>query len=64
MKGIDELDHYELLEIRRHATSGEIDRAYRVAQQTYADGSLALYSVFEKADAAEIRAYYARVLNE
>jgi curved DNA-binding protein CbpA len=55
MKGIDELDHYELLEIRRQATSGEIDRAYRVAQQTYADGSLALYSVFEKTDAAEIR---------
>jgi curved DNA-binding protein CbpA len=55
MKGIDELDHYELLEIRRNATSGEVDRAYRVAQQTYADGSLALYSVFEKADAAAIR---------
>ena len=55
MRGIDELDHYELLEIHRGATQPEIDRAYRTAQQTYADGSLALYSVFERTDAAAIR---------
>ncbi len=55
MRGIDELDHYELLEVNRHATIGEVDRAYRIADQTYADGSLALYSVFENADAAAIR---------
>ncbi|MAG33665.1 MAG: hypothetical protein CL908_22530 [Deltaproteobacteria bacterium] len=55
MKGIDELDYYELLEIPRMASAGEIDRAYRVAQQTYAEGSLALYGVFEKQDAASIR---------
>ena len=55
MRGIEELDHYEMLEIPRAATPGEIDRAYRMAQQTYADGSLALYSVFEKRDASEIR---------
>lgn len=55
MRGIDELDHYELLEIARTATPGEIDRAYRMAQQTYADGSLALYSVFESLDARAIR---------
>jgi curved DNA-binding protein CbpA len=55
MRGIDELDHYELLEISRTATSVEIDRAYRMAQQTYADGSLALYSVFESLDARAIR---------
>jgi len=55
MRGIDELDHYELLEIARTATPGEIDRAYRMAQQTYADGSLALYSVFESLDARTIR---------
>lgn len=55
MRGIDELDHYELLEISRGATSGEIDRAYRLAQQTYADGSLALYSIFESLDARAIR---------
>ena len=55
MRGIEELDHYEMLEVPRAATPGEIDRAYRMAQQTYADGSLALYSVFEKRDASEIR---------
>lgn len=56
MRGIDELDHYEMLEIARGATPGEIDRAYRLAQETYADGSLALYSIFETRDAKEIRA--------
>lgn len=56
MRGIDELDHYEMLEVPRGASPGEIDRAYRMAQETYADGSLALYSIFEKRDASEIRA--------
>lgn len=55
MRGIDELDHYELLEVSRAASAADIDRAYRMAQQTYADTSLALYSVFGQADAAEIR---------
>lgn len=55
MRGIDELDHYELLEIPRTATASEIDRAYRLSQQTYGEGSLALYSVFESADAEAIR---------
>jgi len=56
MRGIDELDHYEMLEVPHGASPGEIDRAYRMAQETYADGSLALYSIFEKRDASEIRA--------
>lgn len=56
MRGIDELDHYEMLEVPRGASLGEIDRAYRMAQETWADGSLALYSIFEKRDASEIRA--------
>ena len=56
MRGIEELDHYEMLEVLHGATPGEIDRAYRMAQQTYAEGSLALYSIFEKRDASEIRA--------
>ena len=55
MKGIDDLDYYELLEIPSSATPAEIERAYRLAQQTWADGSLALYSLFENADAAAIR---------
>jgi DnaJ-class molecular chaperone len=56
MRGIDELDHYEMLEVARGASPGDIDRAYRMAQETWADGSLALYSIFEKRDASEIRA--------
>lgn len=55
MKAIDELDYYELLEIPSSASPDEIERAYRLAQQTWAEGSLALYSVFENADAAAIR---------
>ncbi len=55
MRGIDELDHYELLEVGRRASGMDIDRAYRLAQQTYADGSLAMYSVFEARDASAIR---------
>ncbi len=55
MRGIDELDHYELLEIARGATPAEIDRAYRNAQNVYAEGSLALYSVFDRLDAQTIR---------
>jgi len=55
MKSIDDLDHYELLEISPNASASEIDRAYRLARQTYAEGSLALYSVFESIDAEAIR---------
>lgn len=55
MIGIDELDHYELLEISRTADKAEVERAYRLSQQTYGEGSLALYSVFESNDAADIR---------
>ena len=55
MRGIDELDFYELLEIPRTAGAGEIERAYRLAQQTFGEDSLATYSLFENADAAVIR---------
>ena len=55
MRAIDELDHYELLEISRTASTAEIERAYRLSQQTYGEGSLALYSVFESGDASAIR---------
>jgi len=55
MTGIDELDHYELLEIPHSATLAEVERAYRLAQQTYQEGSLALYSIFENTEATAIR---------
>jgi DnaJ-class molecular chaperone len=55
MRGIEELDYYELLEIPRSANADEIGHAYRLVQQIYGEGSLALYSVFEDHDAAAIR---------
>ena len=55
MKGIDELDHYDLLEIPKTATSAEVERAYRLSQQTYGEGSLAIYSIFESSDVVVIR---------
>ena len=55
MKPLLEQDHYEILEVRRGAAPEEIERAYRLAMATYAEDSLAGYSVFEDGDAAVIR---------
>ncbi len=51
---LEDLDHYEILEVRRGATTEEIERAYRMARSCYADDSLALYSLFDLADATII----------
>jgi len=50
-----EQDHYEILEIPRGASRGAIERAYRLARTTFADDSLALYSVVDPRDAEAIR---------
>ena len=42
---IPDLDHYDLLELPRDATHDEVERAYRVARATWAEGALATYSV-------------------
>lgn len=55
MKSLDELDHYEVLELRPGARFEEIDRAYQLTRAAYADGSMALYSLFSSADAEVIR---------
>jgi DnaJ-class molecular chaperone len=55
MKPLSEQDHYETLEVAREAGLEEIERAYRLARATYADDSLAGYSVFGQGDAAAIR---------
>ena len=55
MKPIADQDHYEILEIPPHATREEIERAYRLARATYADDSLAGYSVFSEGDAEAVR---------
>ncbi len=55
MKPLSEQDHYETLEVAPGADLDEIERAYRLARATYADDSLAGYSVFGQGDAAAIR---------
>jgi flagellar biosynthesis protein FlhG len=55
VKPLADQDHYEILETRRDATDEEIERAYRLAQATYAEDSLAGYSVFGEGDATALR---------
>lgn len=55
MKTLDEQDHYEVLEVGRNASPEEIERAFRIAHTAYASDALAHYSIFECADAEQIR---------
>jgi DnaJ-class molecular chaperone len=55
MKPFSDQDHYEILEVSRNATREEIERSFRMAEATYADESLAGYSVFGEGDAQAIR---------
>jgi curved DNA-binding protein CbpA len=55
MKPLSEQDHYETLEVTPEAGPDDIERAYRLARATYADDSLAGYSIFGQGDAAAIR---------
>jgi curved DNA-binding protein CbpA len=55
MKPLDEQDHYEVLEITRSARLEEVERAFHIARATYAEDSLALYSIFESDSATVIR---------
>lgn len=55
MKSLDAQNHYEVLEVAPGARSEEIERAYHLASATWAEGSLALYSLFDDSDASEMR---------
>jgi cytoskeletal protein RodZ len=55
LKSLSEQNHYEILETNPTATKAEVERAYRLALATYADDSLAGYSVFAEGDAAALR---------
>jgi len=55
MKPLSEQDHYEILEISRRIPQREIERAYQLAQATYAEDSLAGYSIFAEGDAEAMR---------
>jgi curved DNA-binding protein CbpA len=55
VRALSEQDHYEILEIASDATGEEIERAYRMTMATYADDSLAGYSVFSEGDTEALR---------
>jgi flagellar biosynthesis protein FlhG len=55
VKPLSEQDHYEALDVSRSATRDEIERAYHLARATYADDSLAGYSVFQEGEAPLLR---------
>jgi flagellar biosynthesis protein FlhG len=55
MKPLEELDHYEVLEVSRDARAEEIERAYALVIAAYGEGSLASYSVFDDGDTHALR---------
>lgn len=55
MKPIADQDHYEALDVPPSATRDEIERAYHLAKATYADDSLAGYSVFQEGELPLLR---------
>jgi flagellar biosynthesis protein FlhG len=55
MRDPGELDYYELLDVARDASSEEIERAYRIASATWAEGSLAAYSLFSDDESGALR---------
>jgi len=55
VKPLSQQDHYEILEIPRNASLASVERAFRLARSTFADDSLALYSVVDPRDAEAIR---------
>lgn len=55
MKPLAEQSHYEVLEIERDAAPEDVERAYRMAQATYAADSMATYSLLADDDVGRIR---------
>jgi flagellar biosynthesis protein FlhG len=55
VKTLAEMTHYEVLEVGSDASPEELERAYRLARATYAEDSLAVYSVFSEEDSSALR---------
>lgn len=55
MKSLSDLDHYDVLEVLRDASTEEVERAYRLARATYGHDSLAVYSIYDDVEAGAIR---------
>lgn len=55
MKPLEEMTHYEILELSPDASAEEVERAYRMAQETWREGSLAAYSLYGEDEVAAFR---------
>lgn len=55
MKPLDEMTHYEVLELHPDASLEDVERAYRMARETWREGSLAAYSLYGEDEVAAVR---------
>jgi curved DNA-binding protein CbpA len=55
MKPLSELSHYEVLDLPREAAAPDVERAYRLAQATWAEDGLATYGLYEAGESDAIR---------
>ena len=55
MRELLQQDYYAVLEVKRDASSAEIERAYRVVSNTYESSSLALYSLYGEQEAEVVK---------
>jgi len=55
MTRVPDQDHYELLELEHDASHEEVERAYRLARSTWAEGALAVYSVASESELGALR---------
>ncbi len=55
MRRIEEQSYYEILEVSPDASAKEIQRAYELAQETFAPESMAIYSLFSEKELQEIQ---------
>ena len=55
MKSLHDQSHYEVLDVARSAGADEIERAYRLAVSTYAERSLACYSIYDEREIESLR---------
>ena len=54
VKRLDEFTHYEILEVSPDASPDEIRRAYERAKETYSQNSMAVYSLLDASEIAEV----------
>jgi len=55
LKPVSEMSHYEILEVAPDSSEKEIERAHAMSLATFADDSLATYSIFDEGSSRELR---------